>query len=451
MKKLLLLCTLLCSLVSAQGAVTTRIVKDSLFIPWEILWGSDDNIWLTQKNGYICRLHPATGVLDTLYREAATVIQSEGGMLGMALHPQFTSNPYVYVVYDYMQGSAYRERVVRYTYNGSNALGSPIVLLDNVNAAVNHNGSRLLIVGDKLFITTGDATVSSSAQNLSSPNGKVHRINLDGTIPSDNPIAGSTIWSWGHRNAQGLVFANGMLYSSEHGANSDDEVNIIRKGRNYGWPTVEGFCDKPAELQFCADSNVVQPLAVWTPTIAPAGIDYYGGDMFPQWKGALLMASLKDQHLYVLGLNAGKDSIVSKNTVSEVAFGRLRDVCVAPNGRVYVSTSNSVASGTGAKVDRIVEVYDPAFVPSGVSGFNAGLLPLSVHPNPVGDVLSGTYDKGDADYIIRSLSDSRVISVGKMQGGAFAIPVDMLPCGGYLLQVQATADGRTGIVSFIRK
>src|SRR6478735_6774472 len=119
MKKLY---TALCCLLLAAGPsqaqtnLAIRVVKDSLFIPWEIIWGPDNNIWLTQKNGYICRLHPTTGVLDTLYHEISTDVQNEGGMLGMALHPQFPVTPYVYVAYDYDTGPLYRERVVRYTY-----------------------------------------------------------------------------------------------------------------------------------------------------------------------------------------------------------------------------------------------------------------------------------------------------------------------------------------------
>src|SRR5690606_34559188 len=117
---------------------------------------------------------------------------------------------------------------------------------------------------------------------------------------ADNPIAGSSIWSWGHRNPQGMVYANGMLYSSEHGPGSDDELNIIRRGRNYGWPTVNGFCNLPGEVAFCTDSNVAEPLVAWTPTLAVCGLDYYDGAMFPGWRGSLLMTTLKDSRLYTL-------------------------------------------------------------------------------------------------------------------------------------------------------
>ncbi len=451
MKKLYLglCCILIASCASrAQTSVATRIVKDSLFIPWEITWGPDNNIWLTQKNGYICRLHPATGVLDTLYRETATVIQGEGGMLGMALHPQFPATPYVYVAYDYLSSGNYRERIVRYTYNGSNALSSPLTLLDNINASSIHNGCRLLIVVDKLFITTGDASTMSSSQNLASLNGKIHRINLDGSIPADNPIPGSSPWSWGHRNPQGLVFANGFLYSSEHGPGSDDEVNIIRQGRNFGWPTVNGFCNTPTETQFCTDSNVVEPLWAWTPTLAVCGIDYYDAPMFPGWQGSLLMTTLKDSRLYTLALNGAKDDITAATAIPSAAFGRLRDICISPDGRIFLSTSNSGSSGTGAKIDRIVELYDPA-AGVGVKS-TAGTLALTIRPNPVGDLLEGAYSGGAATYRIIS-ADGRLAGEGSLAGGVLRIAVDDLAPGAYVLQVTSERGGQTAVMPFIRK
>jgi len=233
MKKILYAILLLTASMQAAAQMTARVIRDSLFIPWELIYGPDNHIWFTQKNGYICRLEPALGNIDTLYRETNTVVQGEGGMLGMALHPQFPSQPYVYVAYEYMQGNSYKEKVVRYTYT-NNSLGGQQTLLDNITGGGIHNGCRLLIVVDKLFITTGDAGNGANAQNINSLNGKVLRINLDGSIPADNPIPGSPLWTWGNRNPQGLVYANGKLYSSEHGPNNDDEVNILLKGRNFG-------------------------------------------------------------------------------------------------------------------------------------------------------------------------------------------------------------------------
>jgi len=264
----------------------------------------------------------------------------EGGLLGMALHPKFSSSPYVYVAYDYSEGGDYKEKIVRYTYNGTTLI-DPITILDNIDASGIHNGCRLLIGPDlKLFITTGDASNQSLPQNKNAVNGKILRLNLDGSVPGDNPVAGNPLWTWGHRNPQGLVLANGILYSSEHGPDSDDELNIIEKGRNYGWPNVKGFCDNSNERSFCTANNIKEPIKNWTPTAAVCGLDYYNNNQIQQWKNSLLLVSLKNARLYQLKLNAAGKQIVETHEFFNSVYGRLRDLCISPDGKVYISTSN---------------------------------------------------------------------------------------------------------------
>lgn len=243
--------------IEPPGAVEIKdtTIAQNLNFPWEILWGPDNHIWMTERGGKISRLNPSTGVITPLLTITEVESNGEGGMLGMVLHPNFGTTPQLFVVYNYDNGSGYKEKVVRYNYTGT-TLNNPSLIIDNIQAAGIHNGSRLLIAGDKLFITTGDASNPSLAQNTSSPNGKILRLNLDGTIPADNPVANNPYWSLGHRNPQGLVFANNKLYSSEHGPSDNDEVNIIEKGRNYGWPDVHGACDLP-ERDFCTDHNEI--------------------------------------------------------------------------------------------------------------------------------------------------------------------------------------------------
>jgi glucose/arabinose dehydrogenase len=332
------------------GPVT---IKDSVLVsglgyPWEILWGPDDFIWMTERDGRISRVNPNTGTVTPLLTISEVVSSGEGGLLGMVLHPQFSTNPFVYVIYNY-NGSGYEEKLVRYRFNGT-TLTTPQILLDHIDAASIHNGSRLIIVNDKLFISTGDAANSAQAQNNSSLNGKILRLNLDGSIPSDNPIPGNPLWSTGHRNAQGMVHANNRLYISEHGPSSDDEVNIVQKGRNYGWPDVRGFCDESSEQSFCSANSVVEPLKAWTPTIAVCGLDYYDKDAIPQWKGSLLMATLKDARLYQLKLNSSYNGISDVYEYFANEYGRLRDLCISPSGKVYLCTSN------GGGNDKIVVV-----------------------------------------------------------------------------------------------
>jgi glucose/arabinose dehydrogenase len=323
-----------------DAEIDTRILTQQLTFPWEILWGPDNMLWITERGGKISRVNPVSGQVSPLLTIPDVQSQGEGGLLGMVLHPDFAASPEVFVAYNYSKNGVYTEKVVKYTYNG-NTLNNQITLLDNIPAAGNHNGCRLAISPDKkLYITTGDAASASQAQNLNSLSGKILRINLDGTIPADNPTAGSAIWTYGHRNPQGLVFANNRLYSAEHGNSTDDEVNIIQKGRNFGWPNVEGYCSVGTEPAFCTTNNVAEPIQAWSPTIAPSGLDYYNNDLIPQWKNSLLLAVLKDSELLQLELSANGDKVETVNTFYKNTYGRLRDVCVAPDGKVYIITSN---------------------------------------------------------------------------------------------------------------
>ncbi|KQC01223.1 sorbosone dehydrogenase family protein [Pedobacter sp. Hv1] len=324
----------------------TNVLVSGLVNPWEIVYGPDQFIWLTEKSGKISRLNPQTGAVSPLLTISEVRVNGEGGLLGMALHPDFATNPYVYVVYNY--GTTYKGKVVRYTYSGG-ALNNPQILLDQIPAASIHNGSRLLINANKLFITTGDASDTSTPQNNTSISGKILRINLDGTIPADNPNRNSPIWTSGHRNPQGLVLVSSKIFSSEHGPDSDDEINVIEKGRNYGWPNVKGFCNEPNEQAFCTQNNIVEPLINWTPTIAPSGLTYYNSNYIPQFKNSLLLAVLKGSKLVQLKLDETQSRIVETKDFYVNSFGRLRAVCQSPEGKIYICTSNG-------SNDKIIEI-----------------------------------------------------------------------------------------------
>lgn len=329
--------------------LTDKVLTSNLNYPWEILWGPDNKLWITERGGKISRVDPATGTVTPLFTISEVVSQGEGGLLGMVLHPDFTTTPEVFVAYNYLKSGDYTKKIVKFTYNGT-TLTNPQVLLDNIPASSIHNGTRLAISPDKkLYITSGDASVSTRAQDKTSSAGKIQRINLDGSIPADNPIPGSPLWSFGHRNAQGLVFVSDRLYSSEHGSGTDDEINIIQKGRNFGWPNVEGFCNTSTESAFCTANNVVEPIFAWSPTIAPSGIDYYNNDAIPQWKNSLLLAVLKDSELLQIKLNTTGDKVEVVNTFYKNTYGRMRDVAISPDGKVYIITSN------GGN-DKIIEV-----------------------------------------------------------------------------------------------
>ena len=247
MKKYLLVLGLMSPILNAQAQtkytldsteVTARVVKDSLDIPWEIIWGPDDYIWVTERFGRVSRINPQTGEQKVLLNMSSDVYQrSEAGMLGMVLHPDFENNPYVFVAYTYLVGNSIRERLVRFNYQPDTLIAAD-TLIENIPGNTTHIGCRLIILPDNtMLMTTGDAQEQSLPLNKTSVVGKILRLNLDGSIPGDNPNPNSLVWSYGHRNAQGLWLApNGVIYSSEHGPTTDDELNILTVNKNYGWP-----------------------------------------------------------------------------------------------------------------------------------------------------------------------------------------------------------------------
>lgn len=364
--------------------LTLRPLTTGLNTPWELLWGPDNFLWMTERGGRISRIDPATGQLTPLLTIADVTQSGESGLLGMAVEPANGSgNTFVFVVYNYTDAGTLKEKLVRYTYNGS-TLTNPQILVNALPAANIHSGSRLLLLPDNtLLMTTGDANNTSLAQSPQSLNGKILRLNFDGTIPVDNPTAGSPVYTLGHRNPQGLVrvSSNGRVYSSEHGANSDDEINLIEAGRNYGWPTVEGFCNTPTEQNFCQVNNVREPLTAWTPTRAVAGLTYYDHPAIPEWRNALLLVSLKDGALTSLRLNSTGTQISQQSDLWAGTYGRLRAICVSPQGRVYLTTSNRDGRGAPAATDdRVFVLENLAYSPTATRATRS--LSWQVYPNP---------------------------------------------------------------------
>jgi glucose/arabinose dehydrogenase len=370
------------TLATFQAGATTITVSNvaaDLNVVWELVWGPDNFIWMTERNGRISRLNPTTGqVLPLLTLPDVTPIW-ESGLLGMALHPQFATSPYLYIVYNYTDNGVLKEKLVRYTYSAATtSLSSPLVLLGNITATTTHSGSRLLILPDlTLLMTTGDAQQRPEAQNVASLNGKILRMNLDGSIPADNPTPGSRVYTFGHRNPQGLTLGpNGRIFSAEHGDGTDDEVNLVEPGRNYGWPNVEGYCDQPAEAAFCTPNNVREPLAAWTPTIAPSGLTYYDHPAIPEWRRSLLLAVLKDQMLVQLPFDAAGTHLSGQVYALRNTVGRLRSLCVSPQGKVYMGTSNS-ATAT-ATSDQVIVLENRSYLATA----NSALPHFQVWPNP---------------------------------------------------------------------
>jgi glucose/arabinose dehydrogenase len=314
---------------------------------------------MTERPGTISRVNPATGAAQQIGQLSVSEI-GEGGLLGMAFHPDFAQQPYIYLMHTYSSGGI-RNRLVRLRYNGG-TLDAPETLLENIPGAGNHNGARIAVGPDRLlYVSTGDASNDVLAQNRSSLAGKILRLTLDGAPAPGNPF-GSAIYSYGHRNPQGMVFdrTTGFLYITEHGPGDNDEVNRIEMGRNYGWPNVRGKCDGDAgsgEIAFCQANNVAEPLVTWTPTIAPSGADLYTSDRISAWRGSLLFTTLAGRALYRLTLSSDGRSVTSQERLFHGTFGRLRDVLVAPDGIVYLATSNRDGRGSPASQDdRIIRI-----------------------------------------------------------------------------------------------
>lgn len=341
------------STVLVQTDIVTGITR-----PWEILWGPDDYIWSTCRNGKVLHIDPVTGNYTTILQlTVANNGSGEPGLLGMALHPDFATSPKVYLVYNFSQGNSVKERLVVCDWDGTNLINET-TLIDNIPGNQIHNGSRLTIAPDgKLMMTTGDTgTGGALSQDLSSLNGKVLRINLDGSIPTDNPDSTSYVWSFGHRNSQGLCYGpTGILYESEHGQNNSDELNIIEPGRNYGWPSVEGACNTSAEMNYCAANNVMEPMAEWSPCVAVNGLEYYNHPAIPEWQNSLVMGvmgglngtSSSNDRVSILHLSDDGLSVTAENKLFTSLNQRFRDVCINPHtGALYVATNGTQYPGT---------------------------------------------------------------------------------------------------------
>ena len=426
-----------------ETTVDTSTIITGLDIPWEIQWGPDNWIWVTERYGRVSRVNPETGEQDVILDISDVVEQSgESGLLGMVLHPDFDTEPYVYMAYTHLSGGNIQERIVRYEYSGGD-LTDEFVLLDNIPGNSTHDGCRLIITPDlKLLATTGDAQNQPAAQNISSLNGKILRINLDGSIPDDNPWPGNPAWSFGHRNPQGLFLAaNGILYSSEHGPSTDDELNIIEEARNYGWPNVHGFCDLPDEITFCNANNVKEPVVAWTPTIAASDIVFYDHPSIPEWQNSILMTTLKNKRIYALRLNEEGTGVVEENQYFTNLWGRLRDILIGPNGEIYLATNGPDWSNTEPFTHSIVKVWNPEFTSVEESAVDSRQSAVRVYPNPAHDeIFLDVSGKKKSEIIVSIHTISGKMMFEKTIPHGFnqtnnSIDVSHLPPGMYLLKV----------------
>jgi len=428
--------------------------NNGIDIPWEIQWGSDGYIWMTERYGRVSRLNPETGVRTTILDLTNTVYDnSEAGLLGLVLHPDFENTPQVFLAYTYSSGGI-KERIVRYDYNStSGMLENALTLVEAINGNTTHIGCRLLILPDNtLLATTGDYQNQSSPQSESSVSGKILRMNLDGSIPSDNPFGSSSyLYSIGHRNAQGLVLApNDVLYSSEHGPTTNDEFNIIVPGGNYGWPDVEGFCTG-GELADCnAMTDYQDPLAIWysNSTIAPSDLIWYNHPAIPEWQGKMLMTVLKAEHLKVIEVdNVDGTTVVNQEILFNTAhannptssfnqgiFDRLRDICASPDGRVFLATSGPSWGTNLTWANSIVELKNSAYSAVGMEE-RTQQLNTQIYPNPTNGLTNLVFANelmGAGFSVIDQLG--RVVRSGVVNNRKMELDFSNLASGLYIVQ-----------------
>jgi aldose sugar dehydrogenase len=327
-----------------------QVMVTGLEVPWSLAFAPDGRLFVAERPGRVRIVQGGQLLAAPALTLADVAAVGEAGLLGLALDPDFASTRFVYLAYTARQGAGMVNRVVRYR-EVNNQLGEPAVLIDGIAGANIHDGARVRFGPDRrLYVTMGDAAVPSLSQDLSSPNGKILRLNPDGSRPDDNPFP-SLVFSWGHRNPQGLDWhpSSRILLATEHGATANDEVNHIEPGRNYGWPIIEA--DQ-------TQAGMETPLEFYRPAIAPSGGSFYTGTLLPSFRNDFFFGALAGQHLHRLRVDpANPRRVILSEQLMRGAFGRVRDVVTGPDGALYFSTSNR--DGRASPVsddDRIVRL-----------------------------------------------------------------------------------------------
>lgn len=323
-------------------------IAAGLDTPWEIAFAPDGRIFVTERPGRLrviengkLRAEPVATVPDVT--EAG-----EGGLLGMVLAPDFATSGNLYFYHTYNSGGT-KNRVVRYTLTdraAARGLGAQQIIFDNIPGASTHDGGRIAIGPDgKLYFTCGDAANRDNPQNRDSLAGKIHRLELDGKIPADNPFPGSSVYTYGHRNPEGLAWQPGtnQLYATEHGNSANDEVNKIVAGSNYGWPEIQGTQTR---------EGMVTPLITSgaNSTWAPSGATFVAANTFPQLRGSFLFAGLRSATLWKLDVDTRQLTPLLGDQYGN-GYGRVRAVKEGPDENLYILTSNQDGRGSPTATD----------------------------------------------------------------------------------------------------
>ena len=321
---------------------------DGFEIPWGMAFMPDERLLVTDRIGDVWIVEKdGTNKVKVIGEIPNVRSKGQGGMLDVEIHPDFINNSYIYLTYSDILDKKFHTSLIRGKLINNRLVDSEVIFRPKeqfFTKKTHHYGSRIVFDDDGfIYFSIGDRGDRDLAQNLDMPNGKMYRIYDDGTIPSDNPFyhtkgAIKSIWSYGHRNAQGLAIhpITRQIWEAEHGPRGGDEVNIILKGHNYGWPVITYGKNYSGTIisRLTHKEGMDQPVFHWTPSIAVCGMAFYDGDQFPEWKNNLLATSLKFERLHRIeldGLNMIKDEIIFE------AGSRVRDVEIGPNGMIYVA------------------------------------------------------------------------------------------------------------------
>lgn len=330
--------------------VKVELVTDKVDEPWAIDFISSTKALITEQPGALRIIENGKLLKDRVIGIPIVKYAGQGGLLDVAIDPSYSTNGWIYLAFSHDIDGKGMTKLVRGKLDGNNWVNEETVFQADEKFYVDtkyHYGSRI-VFDDKghLFFSIGDRGVRNHAQDLTRPNGKIHRIYKDGSIPKDNPFIGDennfpTIYAFGNRNAQGLSFhpETGELWESEHGQKGGDELNIIQSGKNYGWDkiTYGRNYDGTVSSQKVKMEGMEVPILFWRPSIAVCGIDFYKGDLFPRWKNHLIVGALKFEEVRLLDIEDNR--VLHQETIIKDA-GRVRDVSSAPDGSIYIVLNN---------------------------------------------------------------------------------------------------------------
>jgi glucose/arabinose dehydrogenase len=324
---------------------------DELKSPWGLTWLSDGKMLVTEKKGKILVFQDDKFTGDSIQGLPEVFAVSQAGLFDVVSHPKYNENGWIYIAYAKMfEDSAAATTIMRFKLDGNKAVEKQ----DLISAGPPwkgglHYGGRIAFDNDGyLFFSNGEKSkIPMKAQNLNNGHGKIHRIKEDGTIPTDNPFKDSlgnvtSIWTYGNRNPQGLYFdkATNRLWETEHGPQGGDELNVIEKGKNYGWPIITygiGYDSKPI-TDITEKEGMEQPIHYWVPSIATAGMIIVNSDKYPTWKGNALVGALAKQHIARVELN-GTTAGAEEKLLQDI--GRVRQIAESPDGYIYAITEGT--------------------------------------------------------------------------------------------------------------